>query len=69
MVHVHPPEILPAAKEFALLPQKRLFLCLRSPAKVNETQVTEVSQDDYLEFKSLSGAVALIKKALDKYKE
>ena len=52
MIHVHPPEILPAAKEFALLPQKCLLLCLRSPAKVSETQVTEVSQDDYLDFKA-----------------
>ena len=56
-------------KQFALLPPKRLLLCLGSPANVNETQVTEVSQDDHLEFKSLLGAVALIKKALDKYEE
>jgi hypothetical protein len=56
-------------RQFALLPPKCFLLCLRSPAKVNETQVVEVSPDDFLEFESMTGGVERIKKALHKYDE
>jgi hypothetical protein len=37
--------------------------------KVNETQIAEVSPEDFLEFKNMPEAVGLIEDALHKYEE
>ena len=56
-------------RQFALLPPRRLLLCLRSAAKTNKGQVFEVSQSDFAEFESMAKGVENIKQALDKYGE
>jgi hypothetical protein len=47
-----------------------LLLCLRSNARTNnESQTSEVSQEDFLEFERITGEVVQVKEALKKYKE
>ena len=54
-------------KQFALLPPKHILLCLRSVVKTNETQVVEVSHNDFLEFENTAQGVGHIRDALNKY--
>ena len=54
-------------QQFTLLPQKHILLCLCSVVNTNETQVVEVSHNDFLEFKNMAQGVRYIRDALNKY--
>lgn len=56
-------------RQFAWLFPRQLLLCLRSGPKINETQVVEVSRDDFLEFERMKKGIDRIVNALDKYEE
>ena len=56
-------------RQFALLPPKHFILCLCSAVNMNETQVVEIAQNDFLEFEKMSEGVKQIKEALHKYRE
>lgn len=54
-------------KCYALLPPHHLLLLLRSPAKMNETQLVEVSREDIGEFNEMMAQSQRIEGALSKY--
>ena len=56
-------------RQFALLPPMYFLMCLHSAVEVNETQVVEVSREDYTEFKNMLQGVHRIRKALHNYNE
>ena len=54
-------------KQFALLSPRNLLLCLHAAVEEDETQLVQVSQNDFIEFKNMSEGAMDIKKALHKY--
>jgi len=56
-------------RQFALLFPMCLLLCLQSPVETNGTKAVEISHNDFLEFKDLSGGLKRVREALHKYGE
>ena len=52
-----------------MLSPVHFLLCLRSAVQANETQLVEVSKDDFLEFENMSRGAERIKEALGKDEE